>query len=94
MEEPGVQSFSTCTFYYRNIGEGLKKAKEAMCRKPLQMLTQLRSVLLLTETFWPCLWADRCYPSKDSTHYPPNRQSRNMKFSPEARLTSWEMEEG
>ena len=29
-----------------------------------------------------------------TTHYPPNRQSRNTEVSPEARLTSWEMEEG
>jgi len=49
MEEPGIQSFSTCTFYYRNIAEGLKKAKEALWRKPLQMLTQLLSVLLLRD---------------------------------------------
>ena len=49
MEEPGIQSFSTCTFYYRNIAEGLNKAKEALWRKPLQMLTQLLSVLLLRD---------------------------------------------
>ena len=92
-EEAGIQSFSTCTFYYRNIGEGLKKAKEELWRRPLQTLTQILLVLLLTETFWPCLWADRGYSSKDSTPYPPNRQSRNTEVSPEARPTSWEMED-
>lgn len=82
-----------CTFYYRNIGEGLKKARGELWRRPLQTLTQLLSVLLLPETFRPRLWADRCYPSKDSTPHPPNRQSRNTEVSPEARPTSWEMED-
>lgn len=80
MEEAGIQSFSTCTFYYRNTREGFKKAKEALQRKPLQAFTQLLPEPLLAEACWPRLWADRCCPSKDSTHCPPNRQSRTRRF--------------
>lgn len=46
----------------------------------------------LGDTFPPCLWADRCYSSKDPICYPPYLQSRAQRgFVGDE--TTWEMED-